>query len=385
MKKKLCFITSSRADYGLLSGLICKVKKKKKIKLKILVTGSHLSKKHGYTIDEIIRDGFNINQKVTLNIKKENHVNNLISSAIKKFHLSLIKLKPDIVVLLGDRFEIFAASVVCFFLKIPIAHIHGGEVTEGAFDDTLRHSITKFSSLHFVSNIKYRKRVMQLGENPSTIYNVGSLGVENIKKNIFTSDENLEREYKFKFQKKNILVSLHSETNRKSLNYIRELMKALNEIKKREKDLLFIFTGSNLDPGANKISNAIKIFNKKNPTNSIYIESLGKKNYLSLLRKVDLIIGNSSSGIIEAPSLKTKTLNLGKRQHGRLMSKSIFSCEFNKKEIIKKFYFVLGLDVRNKKSFFSNCYEKNNTSAHILNILSKKLKKEVESKKFFDI
>jgi UDP-hydrolysing UDP-N-acetyl-D-glucosamine 2-epimerase len=382
--KKICFITSSRADYGLLSNLILKIKKRKKLKLEILVTGSHLSKKKGYTVAEIIKDGFFLGHKILLNNNVNNSINNQISETIKKINLSLKKIKPNLVVVLGDRFEIFAAVIATFFLKIPIAHIHGGEVTEGAFDDNIRHAITKFSSLHLVSADAYKKRVIQLGENPKDVYNFGSLGVENIKKIKFASKQDLEKEYRFKFRKYNILITLHPETFQKNSKYIYEFMKAMYEINKF-KDFFFFFTGTNLDPHSKKISNLFRIFCKKNSDNSVYIESLGKKNYLSLLKYVDLIVGNSSSGIIEAPSLKTKTLNVGNRQLGRLQSKSVFNCKFDKKVIVKKLLYTLKCNIKNTKIFFYNKHEKKNTSNNIIKVLNKTIDLKINSKKFFDL
>ena len=382
--KKICFITSSRADYGLLSSLIFRVKKSKNLKLQILATGSHLSKKYSYTIQEIIDDGFVVDQKVVFNTNESTHINNQISETIKKIHISLKKLKPHAVIILGDRFEIFAAAIASFFLKIPIIHIHGGEVTQGAFDDNLRHSITKFASLHFVSNNTHKKRVVQLGEDPSTVYNVGSLGVDNIKNIKFISKIDLEKKYNFTFRKKNIVVSLHPETFEENKKYIQEFILSLNEIKKIKNIFIFL-TGSNLDPDSKKISTLFKNFNKKNSDISIYIESLGKKDYLSLLKYADLIIGNSSSGIIEAPSLKTKTLNIGNRQKGRLQSRSVYNCEFKKNTIMKMVFRLLKENKKDEKNFFHNLYEKQQTSKNIMTILKKKLKKKNEHKVFFDL
>ena len=323
LKKKIFVITTCRADYYLLRPLLQQINKSKKLKGCLVATGSHISKKHGYTIKSIKKD-FKSVKVVKLKNKSENNtVNSMVGEGIKNFGKFIKKNNPDAIMILGDRYEALSASVASIFFKVPIIHLHGGELTAGAIDENIRHAISKFSSYHFVSNEKYRRRVIQLGENPKNVFSVGSIGVENISKYKFLSKKELEKKFNFKFCKRNFIITYHPETYNKNLGItsFKNLLTALKD----KKDTFYLFTRPNTDEGNEAINQEIKKF-VKIYKNSKYILSLGQANYFSILKYCDGVLGNSSSGIIEAPSLRCPTINIGNRQLGRVMSKSVINC-----------------------------------------------------------
>ena len=383
IKRKICFITTSRADFGILSGLIKKFKKDKSLITKLIVTGSHLSNNFGKTVVEIKNSKIKIDYKVKIlkKINSDSDINKTLSITLNKFNELFNLLKPNLIILLGDRYETLGVAISALNLKIPIAHINGGEKTTGSVDDIYRHCITKMSNLHFTSNIKYKKRINQLGEDPNYIYNVGSLGVENIKKSKFKSRKDLQRIYSLNKEKKIILVSLHPETYGFKTNKI--LIESTLASLRKLKNFNLIFTSSNADLGGEKFNKEIKKFVKTNKS-SLFLHSLGHENYLSLLKTAELLIGNSSSGIIEAPSLKTPTINIGNRQNGREKSKSIINCEANTNKITKAITKGLSKRFYLKKNIFKNPYEKSNTLDNIYKMI-KNLKKYKINKIFFDL
>ena len=326
---KILVITSTRADFGLLKNLINSFKKNK-FDCKVLASGTHFSKYYGYTSNEIksenIKIDFNLKQEIIT--KNSNGISKIISQFIKQVTIILNKANPDLVVLLGDRYEILGAAVAAHISRIPIAHIHGGELTSGVIDDAFRHSITKMSQLHFVSNKVYRKRVIQLGENPATVHTVGGMGVESIKNTKFLSKKKIEKELKIKFLKKNLLINFHPETLRKgeAKYQVKELIKALKTLK----NTCLIFTMPGAEVESKLIVGEIKKFVKNNK-NSYYFRSLGQQNFFSILKIVDAMVGNSSSGLLEMPTFKKATLNLGDRQSGRMKSESVIDTNIKKK------------------------------------------------------
>ncbi|MDC1169958.1 UDP-N-acetylglucosamine 2-epimerase [Candidatus Pelagibacter sp.] len=363
--KRIFIVTSNRADYGLMSNLINLLKKDKTIILKLIVTGSHLEKKYGYTINEIITDNINPDHIIKIPLKAINPIKNIesITNYMKDFSKFLHKQKPDLLVLLGDRYEIFSIAVSSFIHKIPIMHLYGGESTLGVFDDFFRYSISKTAKYHLVSNKLYAKKLESLGENKKNIFTVGSLGCENIKLMDFEQPIKLEKKFNFKFLKKNILVSFHPETLSEDygLKGLNILLASLSTLK----DTMIIFTGTNPDIYNQKILKQIKKFVSNNQ-NSKLIYSMGKKGYLSCLKHCNLIIGNSSSGIIEAPSLNTPSINLGNRQEGRIFAKSVINVKFNKRLIIKKINKFL---YNKKRKKVINPYYKKNTTNEIIRII----------------
>ena len=383
--KKICVVTGSRADYGLLKNLLELLKKQKKYDLQIIVSCMHLSKKFGKTINEIKKDGFKINYKADFNIKedKPNDICRYLGTGVTKFSLAYKKLKPDYLVLLGDRFETFSAASAALVHNIPIIHIHGGELTESAIDDALRHSITKMSTYHFVANKVYRNRVRQLGENPKNIFTVGGMGVDCIKKNKFISKTELEKKLKINFLKKNLLITYHSETlsKKNSKIGIDNILKSLKKLK----NTCLIFTSSNGDTYNSYINNKIKNFVKKH-NDAHFFYSLGTVNYYSCLKYVDAVIGNSSSGLLEVPTFKKFTINVGNRQKGRLRAKSVLDTTTSV-QMINKFLKLIYLPSFKKilrKSI--NPYGKGNANIKILKKIDQitKINKRYP-KKFFDV
>ncbi len=383
MRRKICVITGSRADYGLLKWLILYLQKDKNITLKLIVTGTHLARNYGHTIDVIKKDGIKVNSKIDLKLfnTSEKSLARAMAISLTKTTNALIKHKPDIVILLGDRYELLSSAVSCMILNIPIGHIHGGELTEAAFDDSIRHSITKMSHLHFVSNKIYKKRVLQLGENIKNIFNVGGLGLDNFKYIKLLNKKELEKFLKIKFLKKSCLVTFHPITLEKNSIYqLKQLLEAI----KYFKDITFILTSPNADTTGMKMKKIILNYVKKNK-NLYFYNSLGQLLYLSTMKRVDFILGNSSSGIIEAPELNKFTINVGNRQKGRLMANSIIQCKSNKNEIINKIKLVYKKS-NNKKSINNlKYYGKAGASLKIYNILKKVNLQKIVKKKFYDL
>ncbi len=381
---RICIVTGSRAEFFLLKELIININKEKKFKSFVLVTGSHNSSLFGNTIKDIKKSKIKINAEIDLKLKndKPNDVSKYLSLGIRKFSFWLEKIKPDLLIILGDRYEIFSAVIAAQIYRIPIAHIYGGETTQGVIDEGIRHSITKFSHVHFVSTQKHFKRVKQLGENPKMIFNIGSLGVEALKKNKTINKKNLERKLKIKFRHKNILVTFHSETIFNEMENIKNLKIFLDSLKEL-KDTSIIFTAPGADFYYKSIFKEIQKFVKKN-SQAYFFKSLGHKNYFSLCKHVDLMIGNSSSGIIEMPSLKKWTINLGIRQKGREKAKSVINVKFNKLEIRKAILKLLFMSNDPSLKKVKNPYDNGSSSDKIINILKRINFSDINKKKFYD-
>jgi len=380
MPRKICVITGSRAEYGLLRPLLRRLDEDTQFKLQLVVIGTHLSRKHGQTINDIIADGFNIAaqaQTVFDNATPIDIARNLTVTTAEVSGI-LEGLKADLVVLLGDRYEIFGAAIVANCLAIPVAHIHGGEVTQGANDDAMRHAITKLSHIHFVATEPYARRVVQMGENPSRVYNVGALGVENVLKQPVLKKADLERELGFQFRDKNILVTQHPVTLAKDpIADSVQLFEALAGFE----DVGIIFTQANADIYGNKINEMIKSFVAKNP-NSIFVKNLGTLRYISAMEHTDVVVGNSSSGIIEAPAMGRPTLNIGDRQKGRLASPSVINCTGNTDAIRASLMQVLN---DNSVIKASTIYGKGDTSNQIIEALRHLDYDSLLIKRFFDL
>ena len=326
MNRKICVITGSRADYGLLRRVINGIKCDPDLTLQLIVTGTHLSKDHGSTYEEIKQDGFEISGEIHTVGDSDSPaaIAESMGRGLTGFGSIFEKLKPDLLVVLGDRFEILAATAAALVARIPVAHIHGGEVTEGAYDDAIRHSITKMSNLHFVATEKCRKRVIQLGEDPNSVFLVGGLGVDAINNvELFTREE-LQVELGMKFLEKSLLITFHPETlgGKDPAAQFKELLYALDLLE----DTTLVFTMPNADTGGKEIAKLIEQFVITN-INAYYFKSLGQRKYLSTVAQVDGVVGNSSSGILEIPSFKKGTINIGDRQKGREKALSIIDCE----------------------------------------------------------
>lgn len=379
---KIVIITSTRADFGLLRKLIIKLKKN--FICKVIGTGTHFSSFYGSTFKEIDESKIKIDYKIStkINTKNENSISKILSLNIIKTSEILKKIKPDLVIVLGDRYEILGSALATHINRIPLAHIHGGELTYGLLDDAFRHSITKLSQIHFVANPIYKKRVIQLGEHPSSIFTVGGMGVDSIFNNKFYSRNRLSKKLKINFQKKNLIINFHPETLNKNSpkNQIKILLTSLNKLK--DTTLIFTMPGAELENS--EVIKNIKQFVKKKRY-SYFIKSLGQNNYFSLIRIVDAVIGNSSSGLLEVPTFKKPTINLGERQKGRLIAKSVINVEFQIKKIddaIKKIYDKKFLKTLKKTI---NPYGKPGASGKIINILKNIKLKNVIKKKFYDL
>jgi GDP/UDP-N,N'-diacetylbacillosamine 2-epimerase (hydrolysing) len=333
MNRKICVVTGSRADYGLLRSVMQGIKNDPNLIIQVIVTGMHLSPTFGLTYKEIESDGFFIDEKVEVitELDTPEEISQSIAKGIIGCAKAFNRLEPDLVLLLGDRYEIFSAAIAAHVALIPIAHIHGGELTGGALDEAFRHSISKMSSLHFVAAEEYKKRLIQLGENPKSIYLAGGLGVDSIKKYKLLNKHELENELNIKFLDKSLLITFHPETLdiEGSEFQFKELLKALSNFK----DTTLIFTMPNADTGGRKLINMVKEFVIENK-NAKAFTSLGQLLYFSCILNMDGVVGNSSSGVIEVPSFKKATVNIGDRQLGRLQAESIINCKPLKKDIL---------------------------------------------------
>ncbi len=379
MIRKICVVTGTRAEYGLLSSLMKEIKKEPDLKLQIVATGMHLSPEFGLTYKEIEEDGFFIDSRVEMLLSSDTviGITKSIGLGIIGFADAFARLKPDLLVLLGDRYEIFAAAQASLIAKIPIAHIAGGDSTEGAFDEAIRHSITKMSHLHFVTNEEAFKRVKQLGENPNHIYNVGSMGIDRILNLQRMSRAELQESLSFKFLKRNLLITFHPVTldSENSGQQFKELMQALHNL---GAETGLIFTKPNADPQGREIIRLIDEFVLMNP-NAAAFSSLGQRRYFSLIAEVDAVVGNSSSGLYEVPSFHKPTVNIGDRQKGRLFASSVINCPPEKAEIEKAI----------KEAYFKDCskavnpYGEGNSTIKILNIIKSVTDYKVLLKKHF--
>jgi len=333
--RKVCIVTGTRAEYGLLYWLMKELEASTKLELQIIATGMHLSPEFGLTYRQIEKDGFTINKKVEMLLSSDSEVGitKSVGLGMTGFADALNELNPDLIVVLGDRFEIFSAVTAAMIAKIPIAHLHGGEKTEGAFDESIRHSITKMSHLHFTATEGYRKRVIQLGEQPDRVFNVGAVGIDNIKRLKLLSKQKFEESIQFKLTKKNLLVTFHPVTleDSTSQEQFNHLLNALNKLEATH----IIFTKANADVDGRVINRLIDDYVSAHPETTITFDSLGQLRYLSAMQYVDGVVGNSSSGLLEAPSFKIGTINIGDRQRGRIKATSVIDCLPTEESITK--------------------------------------------------
>lgn len=326
-KRKICIITGTRAEYGIMSLLMKALQEDERVELQIIATNMHLSPEFGLTYTEIEEDGFKIDKKVEMLLSSDSPIGTVKSMGLASigFADAISELSPDIIVILGDRYEMLAAASAALIFGIPIAHLHGGEITEGAYDDSIRHAITKLSYLHFTSTEEYRNRVIQMGEEPERVFWTGALGVENISKEEIMSLEELEHSIGHKLGKDFLLVTFHPVTKEpgSAISQTENLLNALQEVINEYK---IIITLPNSDTEGRLIGNIIKKWSIGKEDRVVVIPSLGRKRYYSALKYCSAIIGNSSSGLIEAPSFKKPTLNIGIRQQGRAQGNTIFNC-----------------------------------------------------------
>ena len=381
--RKICVVTGSRAEYGILRRLMFAIKNDPDLTLQVIATNQHLSKLQGETYKEIERDGFAIDYKVYMADDDAPDTANTIAKAISRgvngFADAFEVLRPDLLLILGDRYEMLAVASTALIYKIPIAHLHGGEITEGAFDDAIRHAITKMSHLHFTSTEAYRKRVIQLGEQPDRVFNVGALGVENIMKNQFLSKEEIEKSLDFTLTDKCFLCTYHPVTlsNMSSEVQVMNLLEALDVYQ----DYHVIFTYSNSDTNSQIIIRRIQEYVDDNLGRCMFIPSLGQRRYFSALKYMTAVIGNSSSGIIEVPSFGIPTLDIGDRQKGRIAADSVIHCGYSAEEIINGLETVVSYGFKTVE----NPYYKVGTCDAILDVIKTYPLNGLVQKQFYDI
>jgi UDP-hydrolysing UDP-N-acetyl-D-glucosamine 2-epimerase len=385
MIRKVCVITGSRAEYGHLQWLVNDIAEEPSLVLQMLVTGMHLEEKYGNTYKEIESDGHRIDAKVNIHEidDSEYGIARSMAMALSEITLSLNSLKPDIIVILGDRFEMMAAAQAAMLNRIPIAHIHGGETTQGAIDEAMRHSITKMSHLHFVAAEVYRKRVIQLGEQPDKVFNFGAPGLCALdRKPLLTKDE-LSKSLEVELGERFFLVTYHPVTlsDEGGLCGIKNMLAAMETFE----DFNIIITAVNSDTGNSVISHAYKEFEKKYSKRVFLVDSLGHHRYLSALKSCSICIGNSSSGIIEAPALQTPTVNIGIRQKGRIMAESIINCDDNKDDIIAAINCALSNDFKNTYKNKVPPYGNGGASTKIKDVLKNCDLSKLLIKKFYDV
>jgi len=384
-KRKICIVTGTRAEYGLLTPLISEIAKSKDLQLQLIVTGMHLSPEFGMTVNAIEED-FIINKKIEILLSSDTEISISKSMGLAQISFSeaFQELMPDIIVVLGDRFEIFSAVSTAMIMKIPIAHISGGELTLGAIDDAIRHSITKMSHLHFVATEEYKNRVIQLGENPDRVFNFGELGLDNIKKMNLLSKVDFEESIGVKMKSKNLLITYHP-TTLDSIDIIKhdfaEILNSLDELE----DTLLIFTKANSDAGGRLINKLIDEYVLDRSEKSIVFSSLGQLRYLSALQYVDAVVGNTSSGIVEAPSFKIGSINIGSRQKGRIQSNSVINCEATFKSLKNGFSLLYSSNFQSILKNIQNPYEQENTTQNTINILEKYNLEGIIKKGFWDL
>ncbi|MEA3405945.1 MAG: UDP-N-acetylglucosamine 2-epimerase [Pseudomonadota bacterium] len=325
--KKICVVTGTRAEYGLLSNVMHEIKNHPALELQLVACAAHLSKQHGMTVNQIIDDGFEVNARVEMLENQDGRLAMVkaVAKGVAGFADAYESLQPDCVLLLGDRYEILAAAETALLMDIPIAHIHGGEVTEGAVDEAIRHAITKMATLHFTAAENYRNRVIQMGELPENVFNVGAPGLDLIHQMSMLPQSELEKDLNLKLNRPVCLVTYHPVTwnKNKGIQALTDLFLALEEIE----DATVVWTGANADEQGQQINALVEDWIKNTPLNAKFVTSLGSKRYLSLMALADVVVGNSSSGIIEAPAMGTPTVNIGSRQQGRLRSPSILDCQ----------------------------------------------------------
>ena len=383
MNRKICVVTGTRAEYGLLRRLLLILKNDPQIELQLVVTGSHLSPSHGMTVDEIESDGFVPVAKLSVDLSDDSKLATVkaMADVTSQIAETLSSLNPYVVVLLGDRYEILATAQAALILDIPVAHIHGGEITSGAFDDSIRHAITKLSSLHFVAAEDYARRVVQLGEQPSSVFNVGSLGVENALANKLLNRSDLSEALNVELESPILLVTYHP-TTRSTMSVTEEIDQVLSALENFSYCTI-VFTGVNADPGNAEVSTRIAKFVQSDTRLRSLHASLGQTKYLSLLNLCDVVIGNSSSGIIEAPAFGKPTVNIGNRQDGRLRASSIIDVGVAKQEIQTAIETALSPTWRERCAKTVSSYKSSNTAQLIADTL-----KNAElnlHKTFFDI
>ncbi|MBJ6137370.1 UDP-N-acetylglucosamine 2-epimerase [Marinobacter litoralis] len=385
MSRKVCVVTGTRAEFGLLRWLMDEIQKHPRLELQLVATGMHLSPEFGSTYREIEEAGFQIDARVEMLLSSDTStaITKSMGLGVIGFADAYERLAPDIVVILGDRFEIFAAASAATIAGIPVAHLHGGETTEGAFDEAIRHSITKMSHLHFVAADEYRRRVIQLGEHPERVFNFGGMGIDAIKRIKLLNRGELEHSLGLGFGEKNLLITFHPVTlegDPSSLAQMGELLAALNNLK----DTTLIFTMPNADTGSRELSAMVTEYAESHSNARVYA-SLGQLKYFSCLAQVDGVVGNSSSGLLEAPSFKVGTVNIGDRQKGRLKASSVIDCEPRREAIGQALTTLYSSDFQDSLTSVSNPYGEGGASKAIVKVIAEYPLENIRKKQFYNV
>ena len=385
--KRIGIMTGTRAEYGLLKSLMQEINKDNDLELYLIVSGMHLSPEFGMTYKEIEEDGFEINAKVEMLLSSDSPagISKSIGLGVIGFADEFQRADLDMLILLGDRYEALSAAISAMVMRIPIAHLHGGELTEGAIDEGIRHSITKMSYLHFTSTEQYRNRVIQLGENPERVFYVGALGVENIKKINLMTKEELEKSIHFEIDENTVVVTYHPVTLEN--NTVEEQFLNLLKVLDRNPKIRMIFTKANADTNGRIVNELIDKYAAQNSERACAFMSLGQKRYLSALKYCRIVIGNSSSGIIEAPYFGKPIINIGDRQKGRICADSVINCGYTQQEIQQAMETALTEEFENKARNCRNPYEKENTAANIISVIKDYLLNDKINlkKRFYDL
>jgi len=385
-KRKIAVVTGTRAEYGLLYWIIKGIHEDPGLELQLIVTGMHLSTEFGYTVKDIEKDGFPVADRIEMLLSSDSKLSTSISMGIglSGFAKAYERLKPDILLVLGDRFEIFSAVSAAVPMRVPVAHIHGGEATEGVMDEQFRHAITKMSAVHFPAAKRYAERIIQMGEKPDRIYCFGAPGLDNIYKLRLMNRKMLVRELDLSEKLKTGAVTFHPETidNFPVESQVQELLKALSEIK----GIFWVITMSNADPGGRAIQALMEKFVLENTDKAKMFASLGQLRYLSLLKHADIMVGNSSSGIIEAPSFRLPVVNIGDRQAGRIRSENIIDVPACKKQdIVKAISKAMSDDFRSSLKGLKNPYGEGKASEKIMQVLKTVELRGILKKEFYEL
>ncbi len=384
--RKICVVTATRAEYGLLKCLLDEINDAINLELQLIVTGTHLAPEFDYTIEQIIADGITITKKIEILLSSDSPVGVSKSMGLAQisFAEAFDELAPDIVLVLGDRYELIPIVSAANIARIPVAHLNGGEITEGAIDDVIRHAVTKLSQLHFTAIEEYAQRVIQMGEQPASVFNVGEVGLDNFKRMQFFTQSQFEASINCKLRRKNILITYHPETMEDSATSAANFKLLVEELDALE-DTLLIFTKANADVGGRAINALIDTYVAENSDKSIAFTSLGQHRYLSALHYIDAVVGNSSSGIVETPTFKVACINIGDRQKGRIRASSIIDVAYDAMQIKQALKTIYLPEYQQALAQVVNPYGQGDSSEQVVKVLQSVDLKQFAKKSFYNM
>jgi len=384
--RKICVVTATRAEYGLLKCLLDDINAAADLELQLIVTGTHLAPEFGYTVEQIIADDMAITKKIEILLSSDSPVGVSKSMGLAQisFAEAFDELAPDIVLVLGDRYELIPIVSAANIARIPVAHLNGGEITEGAIDDVIRHAVTKLSQLHFTAIEEYAQRVIQMGEQPASVFNVGEVGLDNFKRMQFFTQSEFETSIDCKLKRKNILITYHPETTEDSATSVANFNVLLAELDALE-DTLLIFTKANADVGGRAINALIDTYVAAHGDKAIAFTSLGQRRYLSALHYIDAVVGNSSSGIVEAPTFKVASINMGDRQKGRIRASSVIDIAANSSQIKSALTMIYDDAYQAELANVVNPYGDGDSSEKVVEVLRTVELSSLVAKSFYDV